>query len=299
MTYTYSQRSLMVLALLGVLSAVMALLSVFLIFQLQLQQTGVKESTSPVVPVEIAVVLLPVSTVLTALSLTLNLTSVVVCLLHSYFTAEICRGEEDTERADWFLLDSRAVRHVAIGLFCLGVSVYLAAMSIYMLLVFENETGIASVCVLSSGILVLLIIVAHSLARAARTARQYHSEHPHAMYQNEPESSPGAHPPELGHVDKVRTQRSQSILQRQLSYPPCPNVKQKQQYAPSSGVPSHASEKESYSGSGGAAPRMHRTLSAESGLLQSPSKPWNGINSEMRTVLARKSGAISKDSTLV
>lgn len=30
------------------------------------------------------------------------------------------------DRADWFLLDSRAVRHVAIGLFCLGVSVYLA-----------------------------------------------------------------------------------------------------------------------------------------------------------------------------
>lgn len=29
-------------------------------------------------------------------------------------------------RADWFLLDSRAVRHVAVGLFCLGVSVYLA-----------------------------------------------------------------------------------------------------------------------------------------------------------------------------
>lgn len=29
-------------------------------------------------------------------------------------------------RADWFLLDSRGVRHVAIGLFCLGVSVYLA-----------------------------------------------------------------------------------------------------------------------------------------------------------------------------
>ncbi|KAG5276165.1 hypothetical protein AALO_G00128590 [Alosa alosa] len=198
MTYTYSQRSLMVLALLGVLSAIMSLLSVFLIFQLQSQQTGVKESTSPIVPVEVAVVLLPVSTVLTALSLTLNLSSVVVCILHSYFTAEICRGEEDTERADWFLFDSRAVRHVAIGLFCLGVSVYLAAMSIYMLLVFENETGIASVCVLSSGVLILLIIVAHSLARAARTARQYHSEHPHAMYQNEPESSPGVYPPELG-----------------------------------------------------------------------------------------------------
>lgn len=29
-------------------------------------------------------------------------------------------------RADWFLLDSRAVRHMTIGLFCLGVSLYLA-----------------------------------------------------------------------------------------------------------------------------------------------------------------------------
>lgn len=28
-------------------------------------------------------------------------------------------------RADWFLLDSIGARHVAIGLFCLGVSVYL------------------------------------------------------------------------------------------------------------------------------------------------------------------------------
>lgn len=88
----------MVLALLGVLSAIMSLLSVFLIFQLQSQQTGVKEPSSSVVPVEVSVVLMPVSTVLTALSLTLNLSCVVVCLLHSYFTAEICRGEEDTER---------------------------------------------------------------------------------------------------------------------------------------------------------------------------------------------------------
>lgn len=169
-------------------------------------------------------------------------------------------------------------------------------MSIYMLLVFESETGIAGVCVLSSGILVLLIIVAHSLARAARTGRHYHREHPHAMYQNKPESIPGALILEPSHVDTARGQR-------QPSYPPCPNAKHKQQqqqnqYSPSSGAPSQASEKESYGGVGGA-PRMHRTLSAESGLLQSPSKPWNGINSEMRTVLARKSGAIGKDSTLV
>ena len=99
MTYKYSQRSLMVLSLLGILSAIMSVLSVILIFQLQSQQTAVKESPPlSLVPTHVWVMLLPVSTVLSALSLTLNLSSVVVCLLHSYFTTEICRGEEDTER---------------------------------------------------------------------------------------------------------------------------------------------------------------------------------------------------------
>ncbi|XP_071782074.1 transmembrane protein 221 [Centroberyx gerrardi] len=306
MTHTYSQRSLMVLSLLGILSAIMSVLSVILIFQLQSQQTAVKESppSTSVVPTHVWAVLLPVSTVLSALSLTLNLSSVVVCLLHSYFSTEICRGEQDTERADWFLLDSRAVRHVTIGLFCLGVSVYLAAMSIYMLLIFEVETGIASACVLSSGILILLIIVIHSLVKASRTARPFHSNRLDTLYQNEHGSSstPVSRPCELKiGVDKPRMHRSQSHLQRQISYPPCANPKQReqhQQYSPPGGSQGHASDKDGYS-SGGSCPRMHRTLSTESGLLQAQTKPWNGVNNEMRSVLARKSGISAKDSTLV
>ena len=100
MTNIYSQRSLTVLAFLGVLSAIMSLLSVVLIFQLQSHNTGTKDSSSrpSVVPAEVSAVLMPVATVLTALSLTLNLSSVVVCLLHSYFTTEICKGEDDTDR---------------------------------------------------------------------------------------------------------------------------------------------------------------------------------------------------------
>ncbi|XP_064187830.1 transmembrane protein 221 [Anguilla rostrata] len=292
MTNIYSQRSLTVLAFLGVLSAIMSLLSVVLIFQLQSHHTGTKDSSSrpSVVPAEVSAVLMPVATVLTALSLTLNLSSVVVCLLHSYFTTEICKGEDDTDRADWFLLDSRTVRHVAVGLFCLGISVYLAAMSMYMLLVFETETGIASACVLASGILVLLVAVAHSLARASRASRGRHSELPDAVYQNEHESCPSLRPSELGLADRPRKQRGRSSLQRQLSYPPCADPKQQQHSPPS--------DREGYSG-GGSVPRMHRTLSAESGLLQAQAKPWNGINSEMRTVLARKSGGTGKDSTLV
>ena len=92
---SYSQRALVVLALLGVLSSVMSVLSVFLIFQLQARQG--KDSPS-VVPSDISAVFTPVAVVLSALSLPLNFSSVVVCLLHSYFTTEICRGEDDTQR---------------------------------------------------------------------------------------------------------------------------------------------------------------------------------------------------------
>lgn len=47
------------------------------------------------------------------------------CNLHSNVKT-VAELNDWVHRADWFLLDSRAVRHVAIGLFCLGVCVYLA-----------------------------------------------------------------------------------------------------------------------------------------------------------------------------
>ncbi|PWA20995.1 hypothetical protein CCH79_00007327 [Gambusia affinis] len=232
MTLKYSQRSLIVLSFLGVLSAIMTVLSVILIFQLQSHQAAVKESTtvasSSVIPAHVWPVLLPVSTALSALSLTLNLSSMVVSLLHSYFSTEVCIGEQDTERADWFLLDSRAVRHVAIGLFCLGVSVYLAAMSIFMLLIFEMETGIASACILSSGILILLVAVIHSLVKASRSAKHYKSDLADTLYQNDHGSSsvPISRPCELRvGVDKLRIHRSQSHhMQHPISYPTCGNT---------------------------------------------------------------------------
>ncbi|XP_073332754.1 transmembrane protein 221 [Pagrus major] len=310
MSLKYSQRSLIVLSLLGILSAIMSVLSVILIFQLQSQQAAVKESPSPsasaLIPAHVWAVLLPVSTVLSALSLTLHLSSAAVCLLHSYFSTEVCRGEEDTDRADWFLLDSRAVRHVAIGLFCLGVSVYLAAMSIFMLLIFEVETGIATACVLSSGILILLLVVIHSLVKASRTAKHYHADHLDTLFQNDHRSSstPVSRPCELKiGVDKPRMHRSHSHLQHPISHPHCGTPRQRepyqqQQYSPAGGSQGHLSDKDGYS-SGGSCPRMHRTLSTESGLLQAQAKPWNGVNNEMRSVLARKSGITAKDSTLV
>ncbi|XP_016092917.1 transmembrane protein 221-like [Sinocyclocheilus grahami] len=289
MTHSYSQRSLVVLAVLGILSAIMSVLSVILIFQLQTQQAVLKDSPT-LGSSEITAVLMAVSTVLSALSLTLNLSSVVVCLLHSYFATEICRGEPDTQRADWFLSDNRVVRHVTIGLFCLGVSVYLAAMSIYMLLMFEVETGIASVCVLSSGVLILLLIVIHSLIRAAHTAKHFHNEHAHTMYHSNPENIAGIRTSNLSIVEKSQRQHSLANLHSHFINPA--HIDPNSQYWASIGP---RSDKDDYSGGGSG--RTHRTLSTESGLFQAQAKPWNGVNSEMRSVFARK--ATIKDSTLV
>lgn len=178
-------------------------------------------------------------------------------------------------------------------------------MSIFMILIFEVETGIASACVLSSGILILLVVVIHSLVKASRSAKHYHSDRLDTLYQNDHGSSstPVSRACELKiGVDKPRMHRSQSHLQHPVSYPQCANPRQReyqqQQYSPAGASQGHASDKDGYS-SGGSCPRMHRTLSTESGLLQAQAKPWNGINNEMRSVLARKSGISAKDSTLV
>lgn len=175
-----------------------------------------------------------------------------------------------------------------------------------MLLIFEMETGIASACVLSSGILILLVAVIHALVKASYTGKHYHSDHLDTLYRNDHGSSsaPVSRPCELKiGVDKPRILRSQSHLQHHIAFTQCGDPRQReqyqqQQYSPTGGSQGHSSDKDAYS-SGGSYPRMHRTLSTESGLLQAQVKPWNGVNNEMRSVLARKSGICAKDSTLV
>ncbi|KAF1400547.1 hypothetical protein FQV23_0006854, partial [Spheniscus humboldti] len=169
-------------------------------------------------PEPAAAVLLPVSAVLAALCLVLNVSCLLLCLLHGYFSTELCRGQPGPDRADWFLLDSRTVRHAAIGLFCCGVSVYLT-LAIYMLLLFELEAGIASACILSSGIIVLLITVTHALVRASQVSRRSRSEVSHTLYENDSaqhgESSAG----DLNNKN-VAAPRPRPEIHREFSFPP-------------------------------------------------------------------------------
>ncbi|NXT32470.1 TM221 protein, partial [Pelecanoides urinatrix] len=178
-------------------------------------------------PEPVAAVLLPVSAVLAALCLVLNLSCLLLCLLHGYFSTELCRGQPGPDRADWFLLDSRRVRHAAIGLFCCGVSVYLTgkhspflpALAIYMLLLFEPEAGIASACILSSGIIVLLITVTHALVRASQVSRRSRSEVSHTLYENDSAQHGECSTSDLNNKN-VAAPRPRPEIHREFSFPP-------------------------------------------------------------------------------
>uniref|UniRef100_A0A8C3JRQ4 Transmembrane protein 221 n=1 Tax=Calidris pygmaea TaxID=425635 RepID=A0A8C3JRQ4_9CHAR len=128
------------------------------------------------------------------------------------------RGD-GTGHSDWFLLDSRTVRHAAIGLFCCGVSVYLTALAIYMLLLFELEAGIASACILSSGIIVLLITVTHALVRASRVSRRSRSKVSHTLYENDSAQQGESSTSDLNNKN-VAAPRPRPEIHREFSFPP-------------------------------------------------------------------------------
>ncbi|NXG40217.1 TM221 protein, partial [Dromaius novaehollandiae] len=130
-------------------------------------------------------------------------------------------------RADWFLLDSRTVRHAAIGLFCCGVSVsqavlhspFLPALAIYMLLLFELEAGIASACILSSGVVVLLITVTHALVRASQASRRSRSQVSHTLYENDSAQRGEASASDPNNKN-VAASRPRPEIHQEFSFPP-------------------------------------------------------------------------------
>ncbi|XP_054837521.1 transmembrane protein 221 [Eublepharis macularius] len=297
---SYGQRALGALLLLGTVAGLMAVLASMLIFQIQAGSRA--GGSGGGLPEGAGRVLLPVAAVLASLCLVLSLSCLLLSLLHGYCGVERGAppgGALGPDRADWFLLDTRKVRHVAVGLFCCGVSAYLAAISIFMLVSFEVETGITSACILSSGILVLLITVTHVLIRASKAAWRSEGEVSHTLYENDSahgSETPAAH---LNNAKNVVAPRPRPEIHREFSYPPYVEQKSHLTTPASSNITSSESprvtpEKESYN-----VPRMHRTLSAESGLLQPHGKPWNGVTQEMRNVLSRKVTGSGKDSTLV
>ncbi|NWI84808.1 TM221 protein, partial [Pitta sordida] len=112
-----------------------------------------------------------VSSALAALCLLLNVSCLLLCLLHGYCTFDLGLGQPGTDRADLFLLDTRKVRHAAVGFFCCGIVSYLLAVAFVMLLQFQSGPAIAGACFLFAGIVVVLLTVEHALHWMLRLSR--------------------------------------------------------------------------------------------------------------------------------
>ncbi|XP_016064804.1 PREDICTED: transmembrane protein 221 [Miniopterus natalensis] len=185
-------------------------------------------------------------------------------------------------RSDWFFYDCRLLRHVALGLFCCGVSVYLAALSIYALLLFEIETGAAAASILGLGALALVAVLTHTLLRAARATRRGLHELSPPHFEDDPvrstevsKASPGAQPQQGTH--------------HQTPYSFCLDPGDPLRPSVTASLPAavRGSQESSLPAS-----RMHRTLLAGGG-------HWEGVTHEMRSMLGHKPGGSGKDSTLV
>uniref|UniRef100_A0A8C0X2G3 Transmembrane protein 221 n=1 Tax=Castor canadensis TaxID=51338 RepID=A0A8C0X2G3_CASCN len=210
MAPAYGGRVLAAMTLLGIPAAVLAVLAAQLLFQLQAGRAelrgpraagpGAGLGAGPGLPEDAAGALLPLAAALAALALVLGLTGLLLAALCGHLGAELARGP-GPGRSDWFFYDCRLIRHVAMGLFCCGICVYLAALSIYALLLFEIETGAAAASILGSGALVLVAALTHTLLRAARATRRGLHELSPPCFEDDPtraaevsQAGPGAQP---------------------------------------------------------------------------------------------------------
>ncbi|NXB82932.1 TM221 protein, partial [Donacobius atricapilla] len=172
----------------------------------------------------------------------------------------------------------------------------LAALALFTLLQLELRAGIASACILTCGILLLLLSALHALLRASQISRipqRSRSEPPQAPHENDSWPCCGSN---------TETSAPLGGIHREFSFPTFPERKSRPGSASSSDLSSVGSpgsrefQRECQRGSQGLA-RTHRTLAEDSGLLREQGKPWNVITREMRSAMARKAAA--KDSTLV
>ncbi|NXH97120.1 TM221 protein, partial [Pachycephala philippinensis] len=165
-----------------------------------------------------AAAVLPVSAVLAALCLVLNVSCLLLCLLHGYFSTELCRGQPGPERP----FPTSAIPWIfkSIPFLTLPALSPLAALALFMLLLFEPEAGIASACILASGILVLLITLLHALLRASQISQRSLPDPSQALYEND--SAP-QHGDSSGSSDlstkTAAPPRSRPEIHREFSFP--------------------------------------------------------------------------------
>ncbi|XP_036096762.1 transmembrane protein 221 [Molossus molossus] len=295
MARSYSGRVLAAMILLGVPAAVLAALGAQLLFQLQAGRAelrrvradglGPELDVGAGLPEDAAGALLPLAAALAALALVLGFTCLLLVALCGHLGAELARGP-GPGRSDWFFYDCRLLRHVALGLFCCGVTVYLAALSIYALLLFEIETGAAAASILGLGALALVAVLTHILLRAAQATRRGLHELSPPHFEDDPVRS--------AEVSKASPRaQPQQGTHHQTPYSFCPEpgdpLRTPQNLSVTASVPAAMGGGQE---SSLPASHMHQMLLVGGG-------HWEGVTHEMRSMLGHKPGGSGKDSTLV
>ncbi|XP_036869120.1 transmembrane protein 221 isoform X1 [Manis javanica] len=291
MARSYGGRVLAAMILLGIPAAVLVALGAQLLFQLQAGRAelrgpradglGPEPGTGPGLPTDAAGALLPLAAVLAALAPVLGLTCLLLTALCGHLGAELARGPSPS-RSDWFLYDGRLLRHVALGLLCCGASVYLAALSIYALLLFEIETGVAAASILGLGALVLVAALTHTLLRASQATR-------HGLH----ELSPPHFEDDPVHLAEVSmsSPRAQSQQGTHHQTPYSSYSEPRDPFRPTVTATALA-DPEAVWGSSLTASCMHQTLPTSG-------EHWEGDTHEMCGMLGHRQGGSGKDSTLV
>ncbi|GCC35236.1 transmembrane protein 221 [Chiloscyllium punctatum] len=283
--YLFPDRCLAAVHLLATLAGLMALLSALLLLQLGCHSQG--EPLSPVPGGLPRRLLRSVSQGLASLSVSLHLCCLLLALMQGYLAADLPGGQPD--RPDWILLNSRPSRQVALSAFCLGVIVYLAALSIYVLLEFEKESAMASAGVLAAGVLVLFIIIIHATVKIRCAGRTRLPERGTTMFENNRAPRDGWPEPERSDPQVEDEESRLPAFRRETAYERY--REQKAFYLATSA--SHA----------GPAPTGRdgygHTRALSAGRSMPCSGPWDGVTHEMRRVLAHKGTVCRKDSTLV
>ncbi|XP_031198846.1 transmembrane protein 221 [Mastomys coucha] len=288
---SYGGRVLAAMTLLGIPAAVLVALAAQLLFQLQagraelrgVRTDGLHPELDPDagLPEAAAGALLPLATALAALAQVLGLSCLLLAALCGHLGAELARGPSPG-RSDWFLYDCRLLRHSALGLFCCGVTVYLAALAIYVLLLFEIEAGAAAASILGSGALILVAIMTHILFRAVQATRRGLRELSSPFSEDEP-----ARPSEDSKAG-CRTQPQQGTHCQTFSNPSQepgdPSVSM------ATWITSTVLERPSES----SLPASHlpQTLLPSRG-------HWDGVTHEMHSMLGHRPLDMGKDATLV
>uniref|UniRef100_UPI00398EDD28 transmembrane protein 221 n=1 Tax=Pristiophorus japonicus TaxID=55135 RepID=UPI00398EDD28 len=288
-----AERCLAALLSLAALAALMSLLAASLLLQLGPPRPGTESQSQSPVPGPLARRLLRcVSRALASLSLSLHLCCLLLALMHGYLAAEIRGGDTQPDRAGWFLLNSRCSRRLALSAFCLGVIVYLAALSIYLLLEFEKESAIASASVLGTGALALSIIVVHALAKSWRMGRTALPERGATLFENN--RVPRGGWPDTEHVVRGEVEEEPSsrlpAFRRETAYERYREQKAFYVATSASRAGPAVTARDRY--------ERPRALSA-AGRGVPCAAPWEGVTHEMRRVQARKGTVCRKDSTLV